>query len=115
MISIARSSGSESGGSGYPNSLAALSAAECRALGQRYLDQTRVQRRIAAPFHIDKMPNNFAYVGFIQLILPNAKIIDVRRHPMACCLSIYKQHFARGQNFAYQLADLGRYYETMWI
>ncbi len=56
------------------------------------------------------MPNNFAHVGLIQLILPNAKIIDARRHPLACCLSAFKQHFARGQNFSYGLADLGRYY-----
>ena len=62
------------------------------------------------PFFIDKMPNNFAHVGLIQLILPNAKIIDARRHPMACCFSNFKQHFARGQAFSYDLADMGRYY-----
>ncbi len=54
------------------------------------------------------MPNNFAYVGFIQLVLPNAKIIDARRHPLGCCFSVFKQHFARGQGFAYGLGDLGR-------
>jgi len=56
------------------------------------------------------MPNNFAHVGLIHLVLPNAKIIDARRHPLACCLSGFKQHFARGQNFSYSLEDLGRYY-----
>jgi hypothetical protein len=56
------------------------------------------------------MPNNFAHIGLIQLILPRAKIIDARRHPLACCFSAFKQHFARGQAFSYDLADLGRYY-----
>ena len=56
------------------------------------------------------MPNNFLHVGLIQLILPNAKIIDARRHPLACCFSNFKQHYARGQGFSYDLADLGRYY-----
>ena len=94
----------------YPALLADLTAAECRELGERYIAQTRVQRRTARPCFIDKMPNNFAYVGLIQLILPNARIIDARRHPLACCFSVFKQHFARGQQFAYDLADLGHYY-----
>jgi tetratricopeptide (TPR) repeat protein len=111
LISIARKlPGTAAEGGRFPESLASLSADECRALGERYLQQTRVQRKTAAPFFIDKMPNNFAYVGFIQLILPNAKIIDARRHPLGCCLSVFKQHFARGQGFAYDLDDLGRYY-----
>jgi hypothetical protein len=59
---------------------------------------------------IDKLPNNWMFVPFIQLILPNARIIDARRHPLGCCLSNFRQHFARGQDFAYDLADLGRYY-----
>jgi hypothetical protein len=62
------------------------------------------------PFFIDKLPNNWMFVPFIHLVLPNAKIIDARRHPMACCFSNYRQHFARGQNFAYDLEDVGRYY-----
>jgi hypothetical protein len=62
------------------------------------------------PFFIDKDPNNFAHAGLIHLILPNAKIIDARRHPMGCCFSAFKQHFARGQDFSYDLGDLGRYY-----
>jgi len=61
-------------------------------------------------YFIDKMPNNFAHVGLIHLILPNARIIDARRHPLACCFSGFKQHFARGQNFTYDLAEIGRYY-----
>jgi hypothetical protein len=56
------------------------------------------------------MPNNFAHVGLIHLILPNARIIDARRHPLGCCLSAFKQHFARGQHFTYGLEDIGRYY-----
>jgi predicted Zn-dependent protease len=90
--------------------VAALSPDERRALGERYLASTRVHRKSSAPFFIDKMPNNFLYVGLIQLILPHAKIIDARRHPLGCCLSGFKQHFARGQSFSYDLADIGRYY-----
>ena len=56
------------------------------------------------------MPNNFAHVGLIHLILPNAKVIDARRHPLGCCFSCFKQHFARGQSFTYDLGELGRYY-----
>lgn len=94
----------------YPEALARLGADELRALGERYLETTRIQRKTDSPFFIDKMPNNWAHVGLIQLILPNAKIIDARRHPLACCFSGYKQHFARGQHFTYGLADIGRYY-----
>ncbi|MES1156637.1 MAG: sulfotransferase [Alphaproteobacteria bacterium] len=90
--------------------LAQLSADECRGLGEEYLDRTRIQRHDGKPFFIDKMPNNWLHVGFIQLILPNAKIIDARRHPMACCFSAWKQHFARGQHFSFDLRELGRYY-----
>jgi hypothetical protein len=79
-------------------------------LGERYLESTRVHRKSSAPFFVDKMPNNCLYVGLIHLILPNAKIIDARRHPLGCCFSAFKQHFARGQGFTYDLADIGRYY-----
>ena len=92
------------------NAVAALDAVELRRLGERYLESTRVHRKTAAPFFVDKMPNNFLYTGFIHLILPNARIIDARRHPLGCCLSGFKQQFARGQNFSYDLGDLGRYY-----
>ena len=88
----------------------ALERAKLRALGERYLESTRVHRKTGAPFFVDKMPNNCLYVGLIHLILPNAKIIDARRHPLGCCFSAFKQHFARGQNFTYDLTDLGRYY-----
>jgi sulfotransferase family protein len=94
----------------YPQALAGLSAAQCRELGERYLAETQIQRKSGRPFFIDKMPNNWMHVGFIQLILPNAKIVDARRHPLACCFSGYKQHFARGQHFTYSLEEIGRYY-----
>jgi hypothetical protein len=94
----------------YPEVLASLTAEECRALGEEYLSRTRIQRKSDAPFFIDKMPNNFAHIGLIHLALPNAKIIDARRHPLGCCFSAFKQHFARGQNFSYSLEEVGRYY-----
>jgi predicted Zn-dependent protease len=98
------------GTAAYPRALGKFSREELRELGERYLSQTRIQRKTAAPYFIDKMPNNFAHVGFIHLMLPCAKIIDARRHPLGCCLSAFKQHFARGQAFTYDLAELGRYY-----
>ena len=94
----------------YPEALANLDAANLKGLGDEYLWRARMHRRLGKPRFIDKMPNNFAHVGMLALILPNAKIVDVRRHPLACCLSNYKQHFGSGQEFAYSLADLGRYY-----
>jgi predicted Zn-dependent protease len=90
--------------------IAALTPVELRELGERYLTRTRILRRNSAPFFVDKMPNNCLYVGLIRLILPEARIIDARRHPVACCFSCFKQHFARGQSFTYDLEDLGRYY-----
>ncbi|RST32101.1 sulfotransferase family protein [Sphingomonas ginkgonis] len=95
---------------GYPESALALSAAERRAAGADYLRRAAVQRRTARPFFIDKLPNNWLFVPFIALVLPNAKIIDARRHPLGCCVSNYRQHFARGQAFSYDLAGMGRYY-----
>ena len=94
----------------YPAVLADLGAGECRALGEQYLESTRIQRKTDKPLFIDKMPNNFLHLGLVHLILPNARIIDARRHPLACCFSAFKQHFARGQNFSYSLDDIGRYY-----
>ena len=94
----------------YPEMLAELGADELRALGDEYLARARVHRKTDRPFFVDKMPNNWAHVGLIQLILPNAKIIDTRRHPLGCCFSNFKQHFARGQTFSYSLEDIGRYY-----
>lgn len=98
------------GESTYPACLADLSAAELAELGAEYLERTRIHRKTDRPLFIDKMPNNWVHTGFIHLILPNAKIIDARRHPLGCCFSNFKQHFARGQGFSYDLADLGRYY-----
>jgi tetratricopeptide (TPR) repeat protein len=95
---------------GYPKNILALSEEERRALGEEYLERTSVQRRTAKPFFIDKLPNNWLYVPFIKLVLPNAKIIDARRHPLGCCFSNYRQHFARGQAFTYDLTDVGNYY-----
>ncbi|HJV42781.1 tetratricopeptide repeat-containing sulfotransferase family protein [Caulobacter sp.] len=96
--------------SSYPEVLADLSPDQLRELGEEFIERTRVQRKTDKAFFIDKMPNNFAHAGFIHLILPNAKIIDARRHPLGCCFSGFKQHFARGQAFSYDLTDIGRYY-----
>jgi tetratricopeptide (TPR) repeat protein len=113
ITGIARSlfdRGKKSQAPGYSAVLATLDADQCRELGERYIAQTRIQRKTEAPFFIDKMPNNFAHIDLIQLALPRAKIIDARRHPLGCCFSGFKQHFARGQGFSYSLEDIGRYY-----
>ncbi len=89
---------------------ASLTPAERYRLGEEYCERTRVHRQTDRPYFIDKMPNNWQHTGLIRLILPHARIIDARRHPMACCFSGWKQHFARGQAFTYDLADIGRYY-----
>jgi tetratricopeptide (TPR) repeat protein len=102
--------GSPEEGGAFLERLASLTRKELLGLGERYLAETRMMRKTDAPFFIDKMPNNCLYVGLIHLILPNATIIDARRHPLACCFSCFKQHFARGQWFTYGLEDLGRYY-----
>ncbi|MEO6801268.1 MAG: sulfotransferase [Rhodanobacter sp.] len=94
----------------YHTVLAGLDAAALRELGEHYLAHTRIQRKSTAPLFIDKMPNNFMHIGLIHLMLPDAIIIDARRHPLACGFSIFKQHFARGQGFSYSLEDIGRYY-----
>ena len=94
----------------YPAGLADTDPALLRELGERYLDRTRALRREGRPRFIDKLPNNWLHTGLIHLILPKATIIDARRHPLDCCWSNFKQHFARGQGFAYDLADLGHYY-----
>ena len=96
--------------SAYPEVLATLSPDERTAIGDEYLSRAAVHRKTDRPYFIDKMPNNWAHIALIRLVLPEAKIIDTRRHPLACCWSNYKQHFARGQAFSYALDDLGRYY-----
>lgn len=112
IISLARRLGRQAEGrdSAYPEILAQLTAEQVRALGEEYLERARVHRKLGRAFFIDKMPNNFAHLGLIRLILPNARIIDARRHPLGCCFSGFKQHFAQGQGFTYDLADIGRYY-----
>lgn len=97
-------------GGDYFERLEALTPEECTALGEDFIERTRVHRKLGRRYFIDKMPNNCRHVGLIHLILPHAKIIDARRHPMASCFSAFKQHFARGQSFSYDLTDLGRYY-----
>ena len=115
IASIAKSLGDSTTGNGtegYLAALAKLGADELRQLGQAYLEQTSVNRKLGTPFFVDKMPNNFAHIGLIHLILPNARIIDARRHPMACGFSLFKEHFARAQNFSYSLEIIGRYYRN---
>jgi tetratricopeptide (TPR) repeat protein len=97
------------GRDGYPERIATLAEERFASFGARYLEETAALREGRVHF-TDKLPNNFSHVGLIQLILPNAIIIDARRHPMDCCFSTYKQHFAEGQTFSYDLGDLGRYY-----
>jgi hypothetical protein len=94
----------------YPAAVLALGGTEREELGREYLKRAGVQRRTERHFFIDKLPNNWLYVPFIQLVLPRAKIIDARRHPLACCFSNFRQHFARGQPFTYDLSDIGHYY-----
>ena len=94
---------------GYPEILPHLSRTQLQEFGQAFIEDTRVHR-LGAPMFIDKMPNNFRHIGLIKLILPNARIIDARRHPMSCCFSGFKQLFAEGQEFTYSLADVGQYY-----
>jgi len=95
----------------YPALLADLVPAERLRLGEKYIADTRVYRT-DKPYFIDKMPNNFRHIGLIHLILPNARIIDARREPLACCFSNFKQLFASGQEFTYSLEDIGRYYRA---
>jgi tetratricopeptide (TPR) repeat protein len=112
LLAIAKRLGGtrkEAEASRYPGVLTELNAVQLEELGQRYIDRTRIQRG-KAPFFTDKMPNNFLHIGLISLILPNAKIIDARRHPMAACFSGFTQLFARGQTFTYGLNNIGRYY-----
>ncbi len=94
----------------YHARLAALGPDQRHAYGEEYLELMRVHRRQSRPFFIDKMPNNWLHVPLIHLILPNAKIIDVRRHPLACGVSNFRQHFARGQQVTYDLGWFGRFY-----
>jgi tetratricopeptide (TPR) repeat protein len=96
-------------GSRYPENLHEFDADKLAEFGRAYLEDTSIHRKGAA-FFTDKMPNNFRHIALIKLILPNAKIIDARRAPLACCFSGYKQLFAEGQEFTYGLDEIGRYY-----
>jgi tetratricopeptide (TPR) repeat protein len=97
-------------GVNYPEAVRELGPRQLTALGKGYLRAAQMHRTEGAPHFIDKMPNNFPSVGFIHLILPNAKIIDARRQPMDSCLSCFRQLFARGQPFTYDLTDIGEYF-----
>ena len=111
--SLAREAGSIEGAEespAYPGVLADLAADRRLTLGEDYLARTRIHRKLGRPYFIDKMPNNMRHIGLIHLILPNARIIDARRHPLGVCFSAFKQQFARGHRFSYDLTDLGRYY-----
>ena len=103
-------SGRDPEGSRYPGALADLDADARTALGNTFIERTGVHRKLGRPFFIDKMPNNFHHLGLIQLILPNARIIDARRHPIGACFSAFKQLFAQGHAFSYDLVGLGHYY-----
>lgn len=94
----------------YPLGLTDLSAPDLARLGEEFLRRSRIQRKTERPFFIDKLPNNWLHAVYIMMILPQAKLVDARRHPLGCCFSNFKQHFARGQAFSYSLTDMGRYY-----
>ena len=91
--------------------LSELTSKHFKKLADKYIDDTKIHRK-NAPRFVDKMPNNFMHVGLIHLLFPNAKIIDARRHPMACCFSGFKQLFADGQEFTYSLEDIASYYKS---
>ena len=109
LVQRLRRAGAGASQQNYPFNIEHLSSAELETFGQEYLRDTQIHRQ-GAIFFTDKMPNNFRHIGLIQKILPNAKIIDARRHPMACCFSGYKQLFAEGQEFSYALTDIAQYY-----
>jgi hypothetical protein len=95
----------------FPQAARALRGRDWRAYGREYIDETRRHRELGRRFFTDKMPNNYPLVGFLHLILPNAKVINTRRHPYDSCLGAYKQLFGRGQNFTYDMYDLADYYK----
>jgi len=111
LVSIVRGRNPDPSDPRYPRILARMTAGDFMELGEKYLADTRIYRS-GKPFFIDKMPNNFRHLGLIHLMLPNARIIDARREPMACCFSNLKQLFANGQEFTYSIDDIARYYRT---
>ena len=112
MINViaARLRAHKDGSAPYPEILANLGDEDFGRLGEEYIEQTRVHRKLGRAFFIDKMPGNFLHLGLLHLILPNAKIIDARRHPLACGFANFKQHFTHGQPWSYDLGDIARYY-----
>ncbi len=109
---IALGLGREAKGDGrhWVAALAEAPADQVAEMGAAFLRRTAVQRKTGKPFYIDKLPNNWLYAPLIRLILPNARIFDARRHPLDCCVSNFRQHYAKGQAFSYRLADMGAYY-----
>jgi hypothetical protein len=97
-------------GVNYPQAVLELGASHFDRLGQDYLRKAQLHRTEGTPHFVDKMPNNFPSIGLIHLILPNAKIVDARRYPLDSCLSCYRQLFAKGQTFTYDLTDIGEYF-----
>ena len=110
ILSIARKLSSSE--KSYPGTLTEFSQDKLTELGKTYIEQTKQYRYTSALYFTDKMPNNFRHIGLIQLILPNAKIIDARRYPLDCCFSMFKQLFAQGQEFTYGLEEAGNYYNS---
>ncbi|HEX3652431.1 MAG TPA: sulfotransferase [Rhizomicrobium sp.] len=104
--------GTQAEGAFGPAQLARFDTATCRKLGERYLERTQMHRTAGRPFFTDKMPANFAYIGLIRLILPNAKIVDVRRHPMACGFANFTELFSGTNEVAYRLGDIGLAYRN---
>ena len=102
--------GSHAGADPYPGSLAKMKSDQLVALGRTYIYHSRKHCPENLTHFTDKMPANFAHVGFIHLMLPNAKIIDVRRHPLGACVGNYRQLFAKGKNHAYELYECAEYY-----
>jgi tetratricopeptide (TPR) repeat protein len=101
----------------YPEAVRHLRGADFRALGERYIEETRIYRATGRPRFTDKLPNNYSHIGFAHLVLPNAKVINARRHPLDSILGSYKQLFGKGQHFTYDMNELALYYrqyhETM--
>jgi len=109
-IAVAMEGGNGPGATPYPDALRGAGPDALRSAGEEYIRRTRAHRKTDRPFFIDKMPGNFFHVGLIHLILPNAKIIDARRHPLGSGFAVFKQYFPYGQSFAFDLTEIGRYY-----
>jgi hypothetical protein len=109
---IAMDIAGQAGAASWQEAIGELGADALRARGEAYLASARACLTTDRPFFTDKMPFNWSCVGLIHLILPNARIIDVRRHPLACCFANFSQYFSRTVNFASSLEDLGRYYRA---